>query len=156
MSNGKGGLVEMLLRSKSVQGELENMRKEMDRIWDRFSQELDTSTLEENWNPSLDLTETEGSLVAEIEVPGIDPDNIDISITTDLLTVTGEKIQDNKGTEITYHLVERPYGKFNRSIRLPATVNPEEVEARYKNGILRITLGKTEVTKNKRIEVRKA
>jgi len=81
----------MSIRSRSAKGELERMRKEMDRIWDRFSQEFSTSTLEQDWNPALDLTETESSLVAEIEVPGINPDNIDISITADVLTFTGEK-----------------------------------------------------------------
>ena len=130
------------------------MRKEMDRIWDRFSQEFSTSTLEQDWNPPLDLMENGSSLVAEIEVPGIDPDNIDISITADVLTFTGEKKKEAEDNGKTYHLVERTYGKFNRSIRLPATVNPDQVEARYKDGILKITLGKTEVAKSKRIEVK--
>ena len=144
----------MLIRSRSVKGELERMRKEMDRIWDRFSQEFSTSTLEQDWNPPLDLMENGSSLVAEIEVPGIDPDNIDISITADVLTFTGEKKKEAEDNGKTYHLVERTYGKFNRSIRLPATVNPDQVEARYKDGILKITLGKTEVAKSKRIEVK--
>lgn len=144
----------MLTRSRSVQGELERMRKEMDRIWDRFSQEFSTSTLEQDWNPPLDLMETESSLVAEIEVPGINPDKIDISITTDVLTFTGEKKKEVENKGKSYHLVERTYGKFSRSIRLPTTVNPDQVEARYKDGILRITLSKTEVAKSKRIEVK--
>lgn len=144
----------MLIRSGSVKGELERMRKEMDRIWDRFSQDFSPSTSEQDWNPPLDLMETESSLVAEIEVPGIDPDNIDISVTTDVLTFTGEKKKEAEDKGKTYHLVERKYGKFSRSIRLPATVNPDQVEARYKDGILTITLGKTEVAKRKRIEVK--
>lgn len=144
----------MLIRSRSVKGELERMRKEMDRIWDRFSQEFSTSTLEKDWNPPLDLMETKSSLVAEIEVPGINPDNIDISITADVLTFTGEKKKEAEDKGKTHHLVERTYGKFSRSIRLPTTVNPDQVEARYKDGILRITLGKTEAAKSKRIEVK--
>jgi HSP20 family protein len=147
-------VVAMSIRSRSAKGELERMRKEMDRIWDRFSQEFSTSTSGQDWNPALDLTETENSLVVEIEIPGINPDNIDISITADVLTFTGEKKKEAEEKGKTYHLVERIYGKFSRSIRLPTTVNPDQVEARYKDGILRITLGKTEVAKSKRIEVK--
>jgi HSP20 family protein len=148
--------MEMLIRSRSVKGELERMRKEMDRIWDRFSEEYSTSTSEQDWNPSLDLLETGSSLVADVEIPGIDADNIDISITADMLTILGEKVKEAEDTGKTYHLVERTYGRFSRSIRLPTTVNPDEVEARYKDGILRITLNKTEVAKSKRIQVRSA
>ena len=146
----------MLIRSRSVKGELERMRKEMDRIWDRFSEEYPTSTLEQDWNPCLDLLETESSLVVEVEIPGIDPDDIDISITADMLTITGEKPEGPEDIGKAYHLAERTYGRFSRSIQLPTTVNPEEVEACYKDGILRITLGKTEVAKSKRIEVKTA
>ena len=144
----------MLIKSRSVKGELEHMRKEMDRIWDRFSQDVSTSTLEQDWNPPLDLMETGSSLVVEIEVPGINPDNIDISVTADVLTFTGEKKKQAEDKGKSYHLVERTYGKFSRSIRLPTTVNPDQVEALYKDGILKITLGKTEAAKGKRIQVK--
>ncbi len=144
----------MLIKSRSVKGELEHMRKEMDRIWDRFSQDFSTSTLEQDWNPPLDLMETGSSLVVEIEVPGINPDNIDISVTADVLTFTGEKKKKAEDKGKSYHLVERTYGKFSRSIRLPTTVNPDQVEALYKDGILKITLSKTEAAKGKRIQVK--
>jgi HSP20 family protein len=144
----------MLVKSGSIKGELESMRREMDRIWDRFSRE--SSTSERDWNPSLDLMETEASLVAEVEVPGINPDDIDISVTSDMLTVTGEKKQQTDEQEKNYHVLERAYGRFSRSIPLPTAVNPDRVEARYKDGILRITMGKSEGAKSKRIEVKTA
>jgi HSP20 family protein len=144
----------MVVRSQSLKGELERMRKEMDRIWNRFSQEFSASTFEHDFNPSLDLAETEESLVAEIELTGINPKDIDISVTSDMLTVTGEKKQRAKETGRNYHLVERAYGKFSRSIRLPTTVDPDQVEASYKDGILLIILGKTETIKSKKIEVK--
>jgi HSP20 family protein len=146
----------MLIKSGSVRGELERMRREMERIWDRFSSELPTSTLERDWNPSLDLMETEDSLAAEVEVPGINPDDINISVTPDLLTVTGEKKQEPGPQEKNYHVMERAYGRFTRSIALPTTVNPDRVEARYRDGILRITMGKSKAVKSKRIEVKTA
>lgn len=146
----------MLIRSRSVKGELEHMRREMDRIWDRFSKEFSSATFGQDWNPSLDLSETKDSLLAEIEVPGINPEDIDISVTGDTLTVTGEKKQETAEKGKTYHLTERIYGKFSRSMRLPVTVDPDRVEARYKDGILSITLGKTESPRSKRIEVKTA
>jgi HSP20 family protein len=145
-----------LIESGSVSGELERMRREMERIWDRFSTELSTSTLERDWTPSLDLMETEDSLMAEVEVPGINPDEINISVTRDLLTVTGEKKQETEGQEKNYHVMERTYGRFDRSIPLPTAVSPDRVEARYKDGILRITMGKSKAVESKRIEVKTA
>jgi len=144
----------MLIKSGSVRGEIERMRREMERIWDRFSSDLSTSTLERAWNPSLDLMETEDSLTAEVEVPGINPGDINISVTPDLLTVIGEKKQEPEAQEKNYHVMERAYGRFSRSIALPTTVNPDRVEARYKDGILRITMGKSKAVKSKRIEVK--
>ena len=146
----------MLIESGSVSGELERMRREMERIWDRFSSESSTSTLEQDWHPSLDLMETEDSLAAEVEVPGINPDDINISVTPDLLTVTGEKKQPPGAQEKNYHVRERAHGRFSRSIALPTAVNPDRVEARYKDGILRITMGKRQAAKSKRIEVKPA
>jgi len=146
----------MLIKSGSVGGELERMKREMERIWDRLSSETSTATFERDWSPSLDLMETQESLVAEIEVPGINPDKIDISVAPEMLTVSGEKKQETGGQEKNYHVVERTYGIFSRSISLPTVVNPDRVEARYKDGILRITMGKRKETKRKRIEVKTA
>jgi HSP20 family protein len=100
--------------------------------------------------------ETEVSLVAEVEVPGINPDDIDISVTSDMLTVTGEKKQQTDEQEKNYHVLERAYGRFSRSIPLPTAVNPDRVEARYKDGILTIAMGKSGAAKSKRIEVKTA
>lgn len=144
----------MLVKSGSIKGELESMRREMDRIWNRFSRE--SSTYEREWNPSLDLMETEASLVAEVEVPGINADDIDISVTSDMLTVTGEKKQQTDEQGKNYHVLERAYGRFSRSIPLPTAVNPDRVEARCKDGILRITMGKSQGAKSKRIEIKTA
>jgi HSP20 family protein len=110
------------------------MRREMDRIWDRFSKDFSSSTVEQHWNPSLDL----------------------VSVTGDTLAITGEKKQKADKTGKNYHITERIYGKFSRSIRLPATVDPDRVEAHYKDGILSVTLGKAESIKSKRIEVKTA
>ena len=150
----KGGGVTMLNLSRSVMGELERMRRDMDRIWDRFSRGLSSPTLQQEWNPTSDLWEREDSLVAAIEVPGIDPKEIDITVTGDTLIIAGEKKQEGNEREKSHHLRERSFGKFSRSIRLPVTIDPDRVEARYMNGVLLITLGKIESIKSKRIAIK--
>ena len=116
------------------------MRREMDRLWESFTRDKYPSTFDYDWVPSLDLSDRGDSLVAELEVPGMEPLDINISVTGDVLTVSGEKKREREEKEQNYHLVERSYGKFSRSIRLPTTVDPNRVEAPYKDGILTITL----------------
>jgi HSP20 family protein len=146
----------MLIKSGSVSGELVRMKREMERILDRISKESSSSTKKREWSPSLDLVETKDSLVAELEVPGINPDDINISVNPDLLTVTGEKTQRREEQEKNYHIMERAHGRFSRPIPLPTAVNPDQVEARYTDGILRITMEKSQASKSKKIEVKKA
>jgi HSP20 family protein len=146
----------MLIKSGSVSGELVRMKREMERILDRISKESSSSTQKRDWSPSLDLIETKDSLVAELEVPGINPDDINISVNPDLLTVTGEKTQKRGEQEKNCHIMERDHGSFSRSIPLPTAVNPDQVEARYIDGILRITMEKIQASKSKKIEVKKA
>jgi HSP20 family protein len=144
----------MLPALRSQLGELDRMRREMDRIWDNITRDRYPSTFEQDWVPSLDLSDTGDSLVAELEVPGMDSKDIDISITGTVLTVSGEKKRKREEKEHNYHLVERSYGKFVRSVRLPSTVDPDRVEASYKDGILTITMDKVEQAKTKKIEVK--
>jgi HSP20 family protein len=128
----------------------------MDRLWESVTRDHFPSTFDYDWVPSLDLSDTVDSLVAELEVPGIDPKEINISVTGDVLTISGEKKKEREEKDHDYHLVERSYGKFSRSVRLPSTVDPDRVEASYKDGILTIILDKTEQAKTKRIEVKAA
>ena len=146
----------MLPSTGTMMKELERMRSEMDRIWERYATGLSPSTHEREWVPSLDLADTEDSLVAEIEVPGVSPEEIDIVVTEQKLTLSGEKRQRTEAKEPSYHLLERSYGKFNRSIILPAAVDPNRVEASYGDGVLRITMAKTEKARSKKIEVKTA
>jgi len=146
----------MLPALRSQLGELDRMRREMDRLWESITRDHYPSTFDYDWVPSLDLSDRGDSLVAELEVPGMDPKDINISVTGDVLTISGEKKREKEDKEHNYHLVERSYGKFSRSIRLPSTVNPDRVEAFYKDGILIISLDKTEQAKTKRIEVKAA
>ena len=104
--------------------------------------------------PSIDLAEKDNELVVKCEVPGMDPKDINISLSNGVLTIRGEKKQEREEKEADYHLVERSYGSFSRSIQLPKQVQSEKISASYKNGILKITLPKSEEAKKKEIKIK--
>jgi HSP20 family protein len=135
--------------------EFEKMRQEMDRLWDSFLEgRPGRRAREEGWVPSLDFSETKSDLVVKAELPGIDPKGIDISLNEGVLTIKGEKRQEKEEKEEGYHLVERSYGSFTRSIRLPREVQNDKINAFYKNGVLKITLPKSEEAKKKEIKIK--
>jgi HSP20 family protein len=125
-----------------------------DRLWDGFFWERPLARIYEWVVPSLDLSETKDNFVVKAEVPGMDAKDISISLTGDVLTIKGEKKQEKEEKEEDYHVVERIYGSFSRSIRLPAEVESRKVEASYKHGILRITLPKSEKLKAKEVKIK--
>jgi len=135
--------------------EFERMRREMDRLWDSFLERKPTTIEEEGeFLPALDLAETDNELVVKCEVPGLEPKDIDISLSDGMLTIKGEKKQEREEKQADYHLVERSYGAFSRSIQLPKEVQGEKINASYKNGILKITLPKSEEAKKKEIKIK--
>jgi len=136
--------------------ELERMRREMDHLWDSFFEGRPRRKIEElgEWGPSLDLSETKNDLIVKAEIPGIDPKDIDISLNKDVLTIKGEKRRETEEKEENYHFIERNYGAFARSIRLPREVQNEKINASYKNGVLRVTLPKSEEAKKKEIKIK--
>lgn len=137
-------------------GELERMRREMDRLWDSFLEGAPRRRGGEvgEWLPSLDISETKNDIVVKAEIPGIDPRAIDISLADDVLTIKGEKRQEKEEKEENYHLIERKYGFFTRSIRLPKDVQSDKITASYKNGLLSVTLPKSEEAKKKEIKIK--
>jgi HSP20 family protein len=136
-------------------GELSSLRREMDRLWENFFGERPLTRMwEREWAPSLDISETRDNFGVKAEVPGIDAKDIDISLTGDVLTIKGEKKQEREEKEEDYHLVERSYGSFSRSVRLPAEVESNKIKASYKNGILNITLPKSEKVKAKEVKIK--
>jgi HSP20 family protein len=136
--------------------EVSRLRREMDRLWDEFfgPGRRFLRPLEMEWLPAVDLAETADKVEIKAEVPGMDAKDIDISLTGDILTIKGEKKSEREEKKESYHLVERSYGSFSRSLRLPAAVNPDQIEASYKQGVLTITCPKKEEVKPKAIEIK--
>jgi len=132
-----------------------SLKHEMDRVFDRFLEgKWDEIPALGDWTPNMDISETKDSLVAKVEVPGMDPKDIHISLQEDLLTIKGEKKQEKEEKDEHYHRVERAYGVFTRSVRLPVAVDASKVTASFKNGLLTITLPKTPSARGTTIPVK--
>ncbi len=138
--------------------EVSRLRREMDRLWEDFfgPGRLGLRPFEMEWAPPVDVSETAEQVVVKAEVPGIDPKDISVSLSGDLLTIKGEKKSEREEKKESYHLVERSYGSFSRAVRLPVSVNADKIEAKYDKGVLTITCPKKEEVKPKAIEIKPA
>jgi HSP20 family protein len=105
-------------------------------------------------NLDLDLYEEKDQIVVKAELPGLTKDDIHISISDNVLTIKGEKKKEEEDSGKDYYRSERVYGAFIRSLPLPAEINPDKVQATFKNGVLEIRLPKSEEAKKKEIKVR--
>lgn len=136
--------------------EVSRLRSEMDRLWDEYfgTGRRAFRPMEEAWLPAVDVSETGDKITVRAEIPGMEAEDIDISMVGDTLVIKGEKKAEKEEKDENYHIVERSYGSFSRSMKLPATVDPDKVDATYKNGVLTIVLPKKEEVKPKAIEIK--
>jgi len=137
-------------------GEVSRLRREMDRLWEDFfgSRRWGLRPWEGEWAPAVDVSETADKVVVKAEVPCIDPKNINITLAGEVLTIKGEKKSEREDTKENYHLVERSYGSFSRSLTLPAAVDVDKIDAKYEKGVLTVTCPKKEEVKPKAIEIK--
>jgi len=136
--------------------EVSRLRSEMDRLWDEYfgAGRRAFRPMEEAWLPAVDVSETGDKITVKAEIPGMEAKDIDISMVGDTLVIKGEKKAEKEEKDENYHMVERSYGSFSRSMKLPATVDPDKVDATYKNGVLTVVLPKKEEVKPKPIEIK--
>ena len=106
------------------------------------------------WCPALDIREKGDSLVVNVELPGMNAKDIDISVDRNMLTISGEKKEESESKEENRYHAERRYGRFQRTISLPAEVARDKIEASQNNGVLTITLPKSEEAKPRKVEVK--
>lgn len=104
--------------------------------------------------PSLDLYEEKDQIVVKAELPGMTKDDIQVSIADNILTIRGEKRKEEEDSGKDYYHAERVYGAFVRNLTLPAEINPEKVQALFKNGVLEIRMPKSEEAKKRAINVK--
>ena len=137
---------------------LADLREEIDNLFDNFFGRGKAGEIE-SWqgsslrSPAVDMEETENEVIVKAEMPGLDPKDFQISLTESSLTIKGERKEEKEEKKKNYHMVERRYGSFYRSIPLPCPVESDKVEANYKKGILEVTLPKAEPVKAKQITV---
>jgi HSP20 family protein len=106
------------------------------------------------WAPALDISERKDAYLVTVELPGLKPEDLDITMEDGLLTIQGERHFAHDSSEQQFHRVERRYGAFRRSITLPAHVMAEGIQASFEDGVLQILVPKAEEAKAKRIQVR--
>lgn len=140
------------------------LQDEVERVFDRFGGGLALSPRdlwgrsENGMMPALDIAETDTAVDISAEIPGVKEEDLDVSITDGVLTLKGEKSSDHEEKEENYHLVERRYGSFRRSVSLGFTPEDDKVKASFKDGVLKLHIQKPEgaTSKTRRIKISKA
>lgn len=135
-------------------GQLSELRNEIDRLFESPLTELvRASGLLSSWTPALDVYEEKDDIVVRAELPGMKKEEIDVSLHDGSLSISGERRNEKKFEDAEVHRTERFVGRFQRTVALPTPVAGDRVKAQYKDGILTITLPKTEEAKPKQIDV---
>jgi HSP20 family protein len=133
--------------------EMVSLRDELDRLFDSVFGRFPRERGETYWAPPLDIEETEDAIVVRAELPGMNKEDIKVSLSGDTLTIAGERKQESEKKGKTYFRVERAYGKFQRTVTLPAEVEGDKAKASYKAGVLELVLPKSEKSKAKEITI---
>lgn len=130
-----------------------NMRKDMDRLIDQFFSL--PATAQTGWgSPMVDMYQTDDEIVVKATMPGLDPKDLDIQITGDTLTISGEVKKEEAKEGAKYHIREHRFQSFSRSLTLPTAVVADKADAEMKNGVLTLKMPKAEESKPKVITVK--
>ncbi len=138
--------------------EMVSFKDEMDNLFNRFF-DMDFPVSRRlfkdgEWAPSVDVVEGKGEITVKAEIPGCEAKDIDVKLDGRTLTICGEKKQEKEEKDENFHRVERSYGSFCRMVELPREVNPEDIDATYKKGVLKLVLKKIRETEAKTIEIK--
>lgn len=134
--------------------ELEEMRNEMSRMfgWPAGHGESD-GFFDSLWSPAVDIVQEGDRLLVKADLPGMKKDEIEITLNGDTLTISGEKKRESEQKDDNTYRSERYYGKFSRSLVLPSTVDANKIDAVYKDGVLSLTIPKSEEARPKQIKI---
>lgn len=147
-------------RSESGEtGSLLDLRSKVDRLFDHFFESSGfglqpTSGMSAIWAPALEMYDEDNNLIIKAEMPGMDADDIEINVTGNELTISGEKKEESETRREGVYRSERRYGRFYRVIELPQDMDTENVSADYENGVLSLRIPYTEARQPKRISVK--
>ncbi len=136
---------------------LQSLQYDMNRIFDEFFRGdilANDSFFTRDWNPAVDIVENNDKYILKAELPGMTKDDVKITLENNLLTIRGEKKNENDKKEGNYHRVERSYGSFERTFSIPGSIKTNDIDAQFSNGVLTLMLPKAEEAKPKMIDVK--
>lgn len=135
---------------------LQALREEFEHAFNRLASDWDGKWLTSEFNPACDLSETADAYQLRMDVPGIKPDDITVQVTGNSVRISGERKEEKEEKDKTYHRIERRSGSFCESLQLPGEVNEEKVQAEFHDGVLTVSLPKSETTKTRTVKVKAA
>lgn len=143
-------------KSSLVPEPFHDMESMMRRMWEGFPLRELREDLNITWSPRLDVSETDKAVEVTTDLPGMNKEDIKVSLENNILTIQGERKEEEKKEDKQYHYVERRTGSFYRSFQVPAEIDEDNIEATFKEGVLHLTLPKTEEAKKKvsKIEIK--
>lgn len=136
--------------------ELEDVSNRLNRIFGRSTARAESGQemlAVADWSPSIDISETDAAYLIKAEIPGVKKEDVKVTIQDGMLTIQGERKMEKEEKGKKFHRVERSYGSFVRSFRIPDNANENSVKAEFKDGMLNVTLAKSAKAKAKSIDV---
>lgn len=130
------------------------LREEFDQMFKRLASNGDSQWLTAGFNPACDLSETAEGYQVRMDVPGMKPDDISVEVTGDRIRISGERKEEKEEKDKTYHRIERRSGSFCETMQLPGAVLEDKVQAEFHDGVLTVTLPKTEADKTRTVKVK--
>ena len=144
----------MVLRRWDPVGDLRRMEENMNRLWRTVGVRDIVGEGAESWVVPLDVVQEAEDIVVRASLPGVRPEDVQVTIEDDVLTIKGESVVEQETKEGSYLMRERRAGSFHRSLRLPDTVDTAKADSGYRHGVLTISFPKQEAKKAKRLEVK--
>ncbi|MBN1392205.1 MAG: Hsp20/alpha crystallin family protein [Sedimentisphaerales bacterium] len=138
---------------KGDRNDLARLHRDMDDLFSSFFGDWPVLSQRTVW-PAIDIADSENEIIIKAEVPGCKAEDIDISVHGNTLTISGEKKAEEEKKEKGYYHLERSYGSFRREVGLPGDVDPDKVEASCRNGVLTVTLPKSERAKAVKVKIK--
>lgn len=134
--------------------DMTSMRDEMERLFDNMLGRYPRERAESFWAPSVDVEETSDAVTVRAEIPGMAKDDIKVTVSDDMVLISGERRHETEHKDKTFHRIERVYGKFQRTIGLPADVEGDKAKASYKAGVLELVLPKSAKAKAHEVQIK--
>lgn len=132
---------------REFEEEMARLRDRMNRVFSDLSKGQPEPLDEAEWKPPLDVLEDRDKIIVRADIPGVKPDEIDLSISGDVLNIKGERKRETDREDENYHAIERGYGRFDRRVVLPTSTRADSITASYKDGVLTVKLPKLEEEK---------